>query len=365
MKQSPHTTDGSRPRFHPRMLAVSVDLFILLVVAAVTWWLFTSLAMTVIMAIQILIVDAFMIRISHTSIGHMLIPERKNPAIDVPGLSYGGTGAAPHPQSGFIAPEGGMASAPVGGAYGASVVTRADGSLTQAVQDAGFAEAARNARSHAVPPPVAPAPASSPPAPSPAPSEYVPVPEPRPAPPVVHPPAPATTPVTPTPAPATPAPAAPTSVPSPVPLVTQTPALHSTATVATPVPPTPEPTPPAPAPVGQTPSAAHETPTAVAHSLVLPDGRKFPLHGELRIGRKPSRHFGTTTVELDDPHRTISRNHCVIRCEGTTYRLIDEASANGTEIMRNGQREPVPHGYPVGIVPGDTILIGEFALRIE
>ncbi|MDO5720755.1 MAG: FHA domain-containing protein [Actinomycetaceae bacterium] len=325
MKQSPHTTDGSRPRFHPRMLAVGVDLFILFVVAAVTWWLFASLAMTVIMATQILIVDAFMIRISHTTIGHLLIPERKNPATAVAGLNYAGTGGAPRPQSGFIAPEGGMTSAPTGGAYGASVVTRADGSLTQAVQDAGFAEAARNARSHAVPPPVAPAPASSVPAPNPAPSAYVPAPEPSPAPPVMHPPAPASAPA------------------------------------STPVSPAPTPS----APLGQTPAALPETPTAVAHSLVLPDGRTFPLHGELRIGRKPSRHLGTTTVELDDPHRTISRNHCVIRCEGNTYRLIDEASANGTEIVRNGQREPVPHGYPVGIVPGDTILIGEFTLRIE
>src|SRR4051812_3204095 len=74
---------------------------------------------------------------------------------------------------------------------------------------------------------------------------------------------------------------------------------------------------------------------------------------EMSVGRDPS-----NTVAL--PDRSISRQHCVIKKDGTKYKITDLESHNGTLVNRLPVQEQV-------ISHGDRIQIGNtfFVFLIE
>ena len=75
-------------------------------------------------------------------------------------------------------------------------------------------------------------------------------------------------------------------------------------------------------------------------------------------------------VENDSPeNRTVTRGHALIRFDARTgeYRLFDEGSANGTQILRSGEAIDVPRRDPIGVSlrSGDEIQLGKAAIRIK
>jgi hypothetical protein len=66
-----------------------------------------------------------------------------------------------------------------------------------------------------------------------------------------------------------------------------------------------------------------------------------------------------------DANRTVSRRHAHIEYLEGTYRLCDDRSAQGTNVLREGRMIPVPAG-PRGIrlQTHDQILLGQVRLRV-
>ncbi|MFN3514291.1 MAG: type VI secretion system-associated FHA domain protein TagH [Phenylobacterium sp.] len=79
--------------------------------------------------------------------------------------------------------------------------------------------------------------------------------------------------------------------------------------------------------------------------------------GELVIGRDPG-----TGWSIPDETRAVSRAHCTLRLAGGRLTLRD-TSSNG--VLRGPERERLPPGEAVEVVPGDVLRIGDFMLLVE
>ena len=86
--------------------------------------------------------------------------------------------------------------------------------------------------------------------------------------------------------------------------------------------------------------------------LVLPDGTRVPLAGEVTIGRGAE-----STLRIED--RTVSRRHARVRAGGPAPVLEDAGSSHGTFL--DGRR--VAEGTP--LADGATITVGDIELRVE
>ena len=117
------------------------------------------------------------------------------------------------------------------------------------------------------------------------------------------------------------------------------------------------------------PTMGKLTPAATSTSFrFVIDG--VPAHavtGSGVIGRDPDRSDGRQAISIDDPGRSVSRNHLGYEPDARNRLLVfDMESANGSEIIRaNEERiECVPgRRYPVEV--GDTILLGNVSVGLE
>jgi hypothetical protein len=106
--------------------------------------------------------------------------------------------------------------------------------------------------------------------------------------------------------------------------------------------------------------------------LILDDGVTFNLDRDYVIGREPEHHprvksGDARALRLEDPSSTISRAHASIILVAWDVQVIDEGSANGTEVV-NGEgasQQPLEPHMPETIQPGATILIGDRTLIFD
>lgn len=75
----------------------------------------------------------------------------------------------------------------------------------------------------------------------------------------------------------------------------------------------------------------------------------LPKTGEVRLGRAPE-------LEIALDHRSVSREHAKIACDGNEVRIIDQGSVNGVVV----NREQVSDAR---LAAGDVIELGDVALR--
>jgi hypothetical protein len=69
--------------------------------------------------------------------------------------------------------------------------------------------------------------------------------------------------------------------------------------------------------------------------------------------------------EGPDANRTVSRKHAHLAYEAGEYRVCDDRSAHGTNVVRAGKTIPVPAGTRgVRLQTGDLILLGQARLRV-
>ena len=92
-------------------------------------------------------------------------------------------------------------------------------------------------------------------------------------------------------------------------------------------------------------------------SATLTENRRVIETGALTIGRGPENDW-----VLADPHRHISKNHCLIEFDGGRYRLTD-TSTNG--VFLNGAAEAVGRGAGVDLNQGDRIRLGHYEIGVE
>jgi pSer/pThr/pTyr-binding forkhead associated (FHA) protein len=100
------------------------------------------------------------------------------------------------------------------------------------------------------------------------------------------------------------------------------------------------------APISRPPSAARLvvlTPPLAGAEFALPE------RGELRLGRAPE-----LDISLD--HRSVSREHAKIACDGGQARIIDSGGVNGVVVNREKVTE-------ARLAPGDVIELGDVLVR--
>lgn len=181
---------------------------------------------------------------------------------------------------------------------------------------------------------------------------------PVPPPPVVVPPPPPV--VAPTPAPAPPAPAPPPPAPQapPVPVVESEPVPESVPAEHT--------------VLVDRPLLAPEPPTqgtpTTPWRLVADDGTTLALDGPVVVGREPSTDLvpGATALAVDDPQRTMSKTHAVLRATSAELTVEDLSSTNGVYLVDGaGSEERLPAGSATALVDGQRITFGDYAFVVE
>jgi hypothetical protein len=66
------------------------------------------------------------------------------------------------------------------------------------------------------------------------------------------------------------------------------------------------------------------------------------------------------------PNPSVSRRHAHIEYAAGHYRIVDNRSAHGTSIVRNGRTIPVPPGSRgIRLQSGDEIVLGEARLSVQ
>lgn len=100
--------------------------------------------------------------------------------------------------------------------------------------------------------------------------------------------------------------------------------------------------------------------------VALPSGERVALNEQpLLVGRKPRPEHGEIPIALEDETRSISRSHLMIIPRDQGPVVTDLGSANGTRVRRDGQEFPVVQGNEFPLQLGDTILLGRFELELQ
>ncbi len=99
------------------------------------------------------------------------------------------------------------------------------------------------------------------------------------------------------------------------------------------------------------------------------DGLEVLLRRSVLLGRDPAAdpsRVDAASVALVDPARTVSKTHALVEVVGDRVRVTDLHSTNGTRVLGAGgeARELVP-GEAAEASLGSTLLLGEFALRLD
>ncbi len=100
--------------------------------------------------------------------------------------------------------------------------------------------------------------------------------------------------------------------------------------------------------------------------LEVAPGNVVPLDQPVVLGRKVATAPGRRAVLLDDPGRSVSREHAAVRPTGDGGLVVEDlGSANGTVVVRaSGAREPSVGGAQVVARPGDVLMVGDYAVRV-
>jgi pSer/pThr/pTyr-binding forkhead associated (FHA) protein len=84
------------------------------------------------------------------------------------------------------------------------------------------------------------------------------------------------------------------------------------------------------------------------------------------IGRRVRDATSRTTIPIDDPSKSVSREHAAVRPTDDGGLLVEDlGSANGTTVVRaSGGQDASVAGQQVVARPGDTIMVGDYAVRV-
>ena len=114
------------------------------------------------------------------------------------------------------------------------------------------------------------------------------------------------------------------------------------------------------------------------HDLVLDDGRRVPLSAAgLVVGRRRSSVLPeadphspaspTPRLEIDDPQRSLSRDHARLDVgDDGVVLVVDLGSANGTTVHRpDGSVTELVPGRPLAVHAGDALHLGDTVAHLQ
>ena len=111
-----------------------------------------------------------------------------------------------------------------------------------------------------------------------------------------------------------------------------------------------------------------QNPTTVFRLYNDDTGQEVLIDRGTLLGRKPSGTVpeGVQSVRLEDPTRTVSRNHAAISfdTDGVLW-IEDYGSLNGTYMIKDGVETEVAHGTPMKIEPPITLRLGDQFFTLE
>lgn len=100
--------------------------------------------------------------------------------------------------------------------------------------------------------------------------------------------------------------------------------------------------------------------------LEVAPGNVVPLDQPVVVGRRVPTAPGRRAVLLDDPGKSVSREHAAMRPTGDGGLVVEDlGSSNGTVVVRaSGAQEPSVGGAQVIARPGDVVMVGDYAVRV-
>lgn len=158
------------------------------------------------------------------------------------------------------------------------------------------------------------------------------------------------------------APAVASSIGAPPGFITVPPGISAPTSVDRPTPP------PIATPVEEDVDATRFNPRApAAWSLALPDGRRIAVTSVVLVGRGPSQLKawpGAELVSVDDPDSSVSKTHAAFVLEGGALVVHDLKSTNGVLVTSSaGVETQVDSSLVVG--RGSVVEVGTYPIRIE
>jgi pSer/pThr/pTyr-binding forkhead associated (FHA) protein len=98
-------------------------------------------------------------------------------------------------------------------------------------------------------------------------------------------------------------------------------------------------------------------------------GLEVALQRSVLLGRDPATdpsRAGAASVALVDPARTVSKTHALVEVVDDRVLVTDLHSTNGTRLLdAHGNASELVPGEPAEAPSGATLLLGEFALRVD
>lgn len=100
-----------------------------------------------------------------------------------------------------------------------------------------------------------------------------------------------------------------------------------------------------------------------------PAGLEVLLLRPVVLGRDPAADAARTTatpIPLQDPARSVSKTHALVEVVDDRVEITDLHSTNGTRVLTaEGDAEELEPGRATAAPSGATVLLGEFAVRLD
>lgn len=142
------------------------------------------------------------------------------------------------------------------------------------------------------------------------------------------------------------------------------PARHSGASAMPKVPQAPTPQASAPQQAAPRPSFA----SAPTLAIIVDDGQRIEVTAQIVLGRAPEQTpADAQAIAIADSTRSLSRTHLrVAPADGEALWIEDTFSANGTRLQApDGSTQPLPRGQRVKVPVGTVLLLGERRLSVS
>lgn len=99
-------------------------------------------------------------------------------------------------------------------------------------------------------------------------------------------------------------------------------------------------------------------------ALTWDDGTRMAVYGRTLYGRNPAVEPGIVSVPVRDETLSLSKTHFELGGDASAAWVADRHSTNGTVLVRDGGRHPLPPGVPTLLRVGDRLELGDRSVTV-
>lgn len=99
-------------------------------------------------------------------------------------------------------------------------------------------------------------------------------------------------------------------------------------------------------------------------ALTWDDGTRMAVYGRTLYGRNPAVEPGIVSVPVRDETLSLSKTHFELGGDASAAWVADRHSTNGTVLVRDGGRHPLPPGVPTLLRAGDRLELGDRSVTV-